>query len=152
MIERRWCWWWAVSYVSYASHLHDPCQAFWFGWLDRCWCPARRISCRVGMALKTHDSHTHSLFCVTYYIYRCFVDTYHYAYLCQWKRLINMLSGFQEKPQITVCLRSYEYSKNNESFNDKIHYGTMILYLKYKKYRKTVYSLKKCFLMYANII
>ena len=38
----------------------------------------------------------------------------------------------------TVSLRSCEYSKNNESFNDKIHYITMILYLNYKKNKKTV--------------
>ena len=33
----------------------------------------------------------------------------------------------------TVSLRSCEYSKYNELFNDKIHYITMILYLNYKK-------------------
>ena len=38
----------------------------------------------------------------------------------------------------TVSLRSCEYWQNNESFNDKIHYITMILYLNYKKNKKTV--------------
>ena len=32
----------------------------------------------------------------------------------------------------TVSLRSCEQSKNNKSFNDKIHYIKIILYLKYK--------------------
>ena len=51
----------------------------------------------------------------------------------------------------TVSLRSCEKSKNNKSFNDKIHYITMILYLNYQKNKKTVFSIKKCFQMYANI-
>ena len=51
---------------------------------------------------------------------------------------ILFLSILQTNPnnsqaQTTVSLRSCEYSKNNESLNDKIHYITMILYLNYKK-------------------
>ena len=38
----------------------------------------------------------------------------------------------------TVSLRSCEYWQNDESFNDKMHYITMILYLNYKKNKKTV--------------
>ena len=48
-------------------------------------------------------------------------------------------------------LRSGEQSKNIKWFNNKIHYKTMILYLNYKN-KKTVFSIKKYFQMYANII
>ena len=71
------------------------------------------------------------------------------SWLCQGSLVASGLFGCA---MTTVSLRSCEYSKNYESFNDKIHYITMILYLNYKKNKKTVLSIKKCFQMYANII
>ena len=44
-----------------------------------------------------------------------------------------------EYVQITVS-DVCEYSKNDESFNDKIHYITMILYLTFTINKKTVLS------------
>ena len=40
----------------------------------------------------------------------------------------------------TASLRSCEYSKKDGSFNDKIHYITMILYLTFTINKKTVLS------------
>ena len=51
----------------------------------------------------------------------------------------------------TVSLQSCKQSKNKKSFNDKIHYKTMIPYLNYMKNKKKVLATKKCFLMYVNI-
>ena len=67
----------------------------------------------------------------------------------------NQLESFNKVGKYvlgTVSLRSCEYSKNNKSFYDKIHYITIILYLNYKKNEKTVLSIKKYFQMYANTI
>ena len=47
------------------------------------------------------------------------------AWLCQWS--IKTIKEYCKRENISG------YSKINKSFNDKIHYITMILYLNYKK-------------------
>ena len=47
---------------------------------------------------------------------------------------------FIENTQLVYAVANTQ--KNNKSFNDKIHYITMILYLNYKKNKKIVLSIK----------